>query len=105
MARKSAWSMTVVIQLVVLSERSGSVAVLPATTRLVITPVEGAFTVTPRFVDEPPARLATDQNTLVRLALVAPLPVALINVRFGGKLSVTTRLVAAEGPPFDTVIE
>ena len=52
----------------------------------------------------PFVRLATDQNTFVRLAFVAPPPVALMNVRFAGKLSVTTTLTAVDGPLFVTAI-
>ena len=77
---------------------------LPAKSELVIRPVTGAFTVRFRFVTAPFVRLATDQNTFVKLALVTPPPVALTNVRFAGRLSVTTTLTAVDGPPLVTMI-
>ena len=67
-------------------------------------PVEGALTVTPRFVVAPLTRLGIDQITAVRLALVVPPAVALIKVKSAGKLSVTTKLVAVDGPALVTVI-
>ena len=103
-AIKSAWAVTVVIQLVVLFPGVGSLVGLPATAVLLITPVAGALTVKPRLVDEPLASVLTVQNTFVRLAFVAPPPVALINVRFAGKLSVTTTLTAVDGPLLVTAI-
>ena len=92
-------------QFVVLLPGVGSPVVLPVTTELVMIPVTGAFTVRLRFVTAPLVKLATDQNTFVRLALVAPPPVALMNVRFTGRLSVTTTLTAVDGPPLVTRIE
>ena len=67
-------------------------------------PVAGALTVKPKLVTAPLLRVGTDQNTFVKLALVAPPPVALTYVRFAGKLSVTTTLVALEGPALVTRI-
>ena len=96
--------MTDVIQFVVLSLGSESATAPPVTTVLVISPVKGALTVNPRLVAAPLAKLGTAQNTFVRLALVAPPPVALMKVRFAGRLSVTTSVVAVEGPTLVTVI-
>ena len=103
-AIKSAESVTVVIQLVVLLTGTGSAVALPTTSELLITPVAGAWTVNPRLVDTPLARFGIDQQTFVKLALVVPPPVALINVRLAGKPSVTTRLIALDGPRLVTVI-
>ena len=96
--------MTVVTQFELLLPGVGSPVALPTITVLVMAPLAGAWTVSPRFVEAPLAKLGTAQNTFVKLAFVAPPPVVLINVRFAGKVSVTTKLVAVEGPPLVTKI-
>ena len=101
---KSACAVTVVTQFELLLLNVGSPVALPTTAVLVIAPATGAWTVNPRFVAVPLAKLGTDQNTFVRLALVAPPLVALIKVRFTGNESVTTRLTAVAGPMLVTAI-
>ena len=101
---KSACGVTAVTQFELLLLNVGSPVTLPTIAVLVMAPLAGAWTVNPRFVEPPLARLGTVQNTFVKLAFVAPPPVALIKVRFAGKASVTTKLVAVEGPRLVTVI-
>ena len=88
----------------VLLTRFDSAVELPTTTQLLTPPPAGAWTVNPRFTTAPLARLLTVQNTFVKLALVVPPPVALMNVTFAGNLSVTTTLTAVDGPLLVTAI-
>ena len=102
---RSAWPITVVSTgPAVLLTRLVSAVALPATTQLLITPLAGARTVSPRFATAPLARLLIAQKTFVRLALVVPPPVALIKVTVAGKLSATTTLIAGNGPLLVTAI-
>ena len=96
---------TAVTQLVVLSPGFKSIAALLATTRLLTKPVTGAVTVSCKLVAAPLAKVGIDQTTFVKLPLVVPPPVALRNTKLAGKVSVTTKLVAEEGPPLVIVSE
>ena len=64
----------------------------------------GALTVNPKLVAAPLVKLGTVQTTFVKVAFVVPPPSALMKVRAAGNESVTTKLVAVEGPPFVTAI-
>ena len=69
---------------------------------LVNAPLAGAVTIKVKFVAAPAAKVPNDQFTIP--AMFVPPPVVLTNVRPAGKLSVTTTLLAEDGPEFDTVI-
>src|ERR1051326_6484263 len=88
---------------VILFEGLGSLIGLPPDAELVRLPAsEGAITVNTRFVVAPAARLATDQTTWEPLTAAAG--EAFTNVTVAGRLSVTLKLLAEEGPRFVTVI-
>jgi len=81
----------------------GSAVPEVAEAELVIEPLAGAVTVTVNVVDAPLARLAmVGQVTTPRLFV--PPPEAETKVTAAGKLSVTTMLVAVEGPLLVTVM-
>ena len=88
---------------VVLFVGFGSLAELAALAMLVrLAALEGAVTVSVRFVLAPAARLPRFQKTW--LPLKAPAAVALTKAAPAGKLSVTDKLVAMEGPLLLTTI-
>ena len=67
---------------------------------LVSEPLAGAVTVTVTLLTWPLARVPNVQFTTP--LLLAPPPLALTNVTPNGKVSVTTTLLAVEGPKFVT---
>ena len=68
----------------------------------VMEPLAGAVTVTVRLLDWPAGNAPRFQLTTP--ALFEPLPLALTNVTPTGKLSVTTTVLALDGPRFVTLI-
>src|ERR1700722_7372710 len=96
---KSAWALiNVITGALVLLPGVGSGIGLPTIAVLVTAPPAGARTVTLRFVLAPLVKAAIPGQYPAPLALVVPPPVALTNVTLAGNASVTTTLVAAEGP-------
>jgi hypothetical protein len=71
-------------------------------TVLVSVPLVGGVTVTVNVNVPPLVRLAIVGQVTTPLSFVPPL-VALTNTTFVGKLSLTTTLLAVEGPEFVTV--
>src|SRR5437762_1381106 len=69
---------------------------------LVSEPLAGAVTTTVRLLTWPLARLPRLQLTIP--PLFTPLPLALTNVTDAGKVSVTTTLLATDGPKLVTEI-
>jgi hypothetical protein len=87
---------------VMLFVRLGSpVGVLTLAT-LVSEPEAGAVTVTVTLLTWPLAKLPKLQLTMP--LLLTPLPVALTNMTLAGRVSVTTTLLALDGPKFVTEI-
>src|SRR5580700_8879396 len=98
---KSAWALiNVITGALVLLAGVGSGIGLPTVAVLVTAPPAGASTVTLKFVLAPLINDAITGQYTAPLALVVPPLVALIKVTFAGNASVTTTLVAAEGPAF-----
>src|SRR5580704_6360100 len=96
---RSAWALiNVITGALVLLPGVGSGIGLPTIAVLVTAPPAGASTVTLKLVLAPLVNAGiTGQNT-APLALVVPPPVALMKVTFAGNASVTTTLVAGDGP-------
>ncbi len=90
---------------VVLLPASGSLVSLPTTAMLVATPEAGAVTVRVRFVTAPAARSPRLFQTTWLLSVELGSGNALTYDTPAGKLSVTTRLVAVDGPALLTTIE
>ena len=86
-----------------LFDASGSEEVAVLETVLVIEPLLGAVTVTVKFVVAPRAKFVIVGHQTVPLPLV-PLLVALTNVTFVGRRSLTITLVAVFGPRLVTVM-
>src|SRR5580698_6493401 len=81
----------------------GSGIGLPTVAVFVTAPPAGASTVTLKFVLAPFVRDGIVGQNTAPLALVVPPPVALMYVTLAGNASVTTTLVAADGPALATV--
>src|SRR3954464_6556393 len=86
-----------------LLDGTGSPVLELAEAVLVKEPLAGALTVTVKLVVAPLARPAMEGQFTV-LPLKSPPPEALTNVTFKGRLSLTTTLLAVDGPRFVTVI-
>src|SRR5580698_5067296 len=101
---KLAWALiNVITGALVLLPGVGSVIGLPTIAVLVTAPPAGARTVTLKFVPAPLVNAGIVGQNTAPLALVVPPPVALRKVAFAGNASVTTTLVAADGPALATV--
>ena len=90
--------------LLVLLVGSGSIDILlPVAAFDKLPPLAGAITVMVRFVIAPTASVPRLVQT-TWLPLTVAVGTALTNVRFVGKLSVTVKLTAGDGPRLVTVI-